>query len=81
MDPAATDVGTTITYTTEPPWFTALPSDIRSFYSSLEAAQISIFQEVVAEDSPSSGAGVRYKGQGWAGFAAVGALVAGVLLL
>jgi hypothetical protein len=78
VPPAVTADGTTTTFETLPPWYTALPSDIQSYYSSIQAAEISIFADVAnAAPRPTAGMGCR----GAAGFAAVGALGAGALLL
>ena len=75
--PAVTASDTTTTIQSIPPWYTALPSDIRSYYSSIERARRSIFEEVInAAPRPTAGTGFG----GAAGFVAAGALGAGALL-
>ncbi|OCK80240.1 hypothetical protein K432DRAFT_393234 [Lepidopterella palustris CBS 459.81] len=75
VPPAALETGVTTTFTTVPPWFTALPEDIKSYYSSVQAAEFSIFSSVV------EGAAARPTGViGYMGAAGLAAGAAGAML-
>jgi len=72
----------TTTYTTIPNWYTRLPDDVRQYYESVGAAEMSIAMSIVSAAAPpgiTPGPMVRMGVYGAAGVAALGA--AGGMLL
>jgi hypothetical protein len=47
------------TYTTEPEWWTAVPSDVREVYDQIATAGVSILSEVYSDAAPTEAARAR----------------------
>lgn len=75
IPPAVTNQFTETTYTTEPVWWTAVPTDVREVYDQIGTAVASIYSEMYSGAAPTEAARAKAGlGAGLAMAAAAGAV-------
>lgn len=77
IPPIVTDLFAETTYTTEPEWWSAVPTDVREVYDQIATAGVSILSEMYADAAPTEAA--RAKAGLGAGFALAAAGAAAFL--